>query len=257
MSLPIIPLTREQVRRVDQVAIERYGMLGVVLMENAGRAAAAWIAENLPAGDVCILCGKGNNGGDGYVVARHLECLYDGWGSDVSESRQADEGGVGDADAVQRSGHVRIVSVVDTGLLRGDAAINCGIAKLAGISIEVVSDRESLVKAIGRPDILVDCLLGTGAVGAPQGLYADAIRIANSLAEHRVAIDLPSGLDCDSGEPGIPTILADQTLTFVAPKVGFANPAAECHVGRVVVLPIGVPSRLLRSLPLPPVPESP
>lgn len=243
MTAAEVPLTRQQVRRVDQVAIERYGISGVVLMENAGRGAAVWIADHLPAGDVCILCGTGNNGGDGYVIARHLEAEYAGRNTARSAAGRCS---------------VRIVSVVDTASLRGDAAINQRIAELAGLPIEVVRDQAALEQAFGSPDVVLDCLLGTGASGDPRGLYADAIRLANESSAIRVAIDLPSGLDCDRGVPGEPTFRADHTLTFVAPKVGFDQPTAKPFVGQVTVLPIGVPASLLRSLPLEePVADSP
>jgi NAD(P)H-hydrate epimerase len=217
-------LTRSQVRRVDRVAIERFGMSGLVLMENAGREAAREIADRYPNANACILCGKGNNAGDGYVIARHLQFA------------QATSGGV--------SGSVRIISLVDTTELAGDAAVNHCIAQLAGIPIATVAI-EQLSGAVGSPDLIVDCLLGTGAEGDPREPFATAIRLANAATASRVAIDLPSGLDCDSGFTADPTLRADLTLTFVAPKVGFAAQSARLVLGEVVVLPIGVPLRLL------------
>lgn len=237
MSQPL-QLTRAQVRHVDRVAIERYGIDGLVLMENAGRSVAEWIARNLPPGDVCILCGRGNNGGDGYVIARHLELEYDRLASERGGALPATT--------------VRVVSVVGPEGLTGDAAANHRIARLSEIPIRVATDSESLRDAIGTPDLIIDCLLGTGASGDPRGAIADAIRLANDSPARRVAIDLPSGLDCDTGVAGEPTFRAEATLTLVAAKVGFRQAVAEPWLGRVVVLPIGIPLALLRSLPLDP-----
>ena len=223
---PIIrPLSRAEVRQIDQLAIDRFGMSGLVLMENAGREAARIIAERFPAGETCILCGKGNNAGDGYVIARHLQLARSA----------SDRGGA----------TVRMVSVVDTAELAGDAAVNARIVELAELPIAVVAQPQQLAAAIGSPALIVDCLLGTGAVGDPRGLYAEAIRVANALPAKRVAIDLPSGLDADSGMAGEPTFQADLTLTMVAPKLGFATQTAKTVLGEVVVIPIGVPLRLL------------
>ena len=233
-------LSRQQVRDVDQVAIERYGMSGLVLMENAGREAAGWIARTFSPRDVCILCGKGNNGGDGYVIARHLEIEFD--------RRAGDGPQVNGPEASTQGQRVRIVSVVPTDRLAGDAAINHRIAMLSEIPITIATDEPSLAEAIGTADLVIDCLLGTGASGAPAGAYALAIRLANRLDAARVAIDLPSGLGCDNGQPSDPTFRADHTLTFVAAKLGFDNPVAAGWIGQVVVLPIGVPRHLLRSL---------
>src|SRR5690606_15091175 len=126
-----------------------------------------------------------------------------------------------------------------------DAAVNANIAALAEIPIAVVAQPQPLAAAIGSPALIVDCLLGTGAVGNPRGLYAEAVRIANALPAKRIAIDLPSGLDADAGLPGKPTFRADLTLTMVAPKIGFAAETAKAVLGEVVVIPIGVPLRLL------------
>jgi NAD(P)H-hydrate epimerase len=214
-SIFIRPLTREEVRSIDRVAIEQYGMTGLVLMENAGRNAAEAIQKFAPSGHVCILCGKGNNGGDGYVMARHLELA----GRDV-----------------------RVISLVDPNELTGDAAANYRIAFLSGISIAFTEHAEK----IGEPNVVVDCLLGTGASGSPREPLASAIRYVNQLNAIRIAIDLPSGLDCDSGIAGDPTFEAHRTLTFVAPKSGFSVLGAARCLGEVTTLSIGAPAKLLR-----------
>ena len=218
-------MKRSDVRRVDEIAIERFGILGLVLMENAGRGAAESIeafasihANHVPR--VTVLCGTGNNGGDGYVIARHLDL---------------------------RGFPVDIVSLVEIEKLSGDARSNAEIAQKSGLSITVAATRQTLEQSIpDDPDaIVVDCLLGTGATGQPRGLYGDAIQIANQRSGTRVAIDLPTGLDCDSGQPSLMTFRADLTITFVDKKDGFSNENAKPFLGRVEVVGIGVPRRLL------------
>lgn len=213
-------MKRDEVRQVDMTAINEFGMLGLVLMENAGRGAAEWIVAQETVGRrrACIVCGTGNNGGDGYVIARHLELA---------------------------GFSVRIVSLVPIEKLTGDAAANAEIAVKAGISIEVASHAEDLQALIVDEEVIVDCMLGTGATGAPRGIYADAVRVANARNGMKVAIDLPTGLDCDTGQPGEPTFRADLTLTFVAVKDGFAAPSAGEFLGAVEVVGIGVPKALL------------
>lgn len=214
-------MSRSAVREVDQVAIERFGMSGLVLMENAGRGAAETIHALTPRGTITIICGKGNNGGDGYVIARHLELL---------------------------GRKVQIVSLVELDELTGDAAANALIATKSDLPIQVAKDGSSLEEAIGQPATLVDCMLGTGAQGPPRTPYSDAIRIANRLNCTRIAIDIPSGLDCDSGLASEPTFTADHTLTFVAPKLGFESDQAKPFVGKLTVLPIGIPYRMIAEL---------
>jgi NAD(P)H-hydrate epimerase len=230
----IRPLNRHEARQVDRIAIDQYGISGLVLMENAGRDSARWILSHFPPGNVCILCGKGNNGGDGYVIARHIDAAK----IDTDRSKATEP-------AAASNWNVRIVSVVDPAELVGDAAVNQNIAERSGIDITVAQTGQSLSDAMSHADIIVDCLLGTGASGDPRGPMADAIRIANASTAKRVAIDLPSGLDCDTGVTGDPTFQADATLTFVAPKIGFDTPAARQVIGRMVTIAIGVPSRLL------------
>lgn len=223
LSFSIVPraLSRAEVREVDKIAIERFGMTGLVLMENAGRNAAEQILKLAPIGEVCILCGKGNNGGDGYVIARHLELA---------------------------GRKVRVVSLVDVAELTGDAAANQAIVGRSGIQLMVASDPTKIAEQMGLPSVIVDCLLGTGASGPPRQPYAEAIRIANVLPGMRFAIDIPSGLDCDSGQPNDPTFIAHYTLTFVASKIGFSKSHALPFVGQIMVLPIGIPLCLVQEI---------
>jgi len=214
-----LPLTREQVQSVDQRAIQEYGMLGLVLMENAGRGAAEVIQRSASSGCIIVLCGKGNNGGDGYVIARHLDLM----GRDV-----------------------RVISVVPTDALSGDAAANANIALRADLDVHVVENQAEIEQLVGDADVIVDCLLGTGATGPLRGLYADAVRIANRTQATRIAIDVPTGIDVDTGTADPHTFNADLTITFVAEKIGFGLQQASQFLGQIELVSIGVPRKLLR-----------
>ena len=223
------PLSRAQVREIDRRAIEDLGIPGAVLMENAGRGAAAHARRMLrglresagrPA-RVAILCGSGNNGGDGYVIARHLH-----------------NAGIS----------VELYSSADEAKLRGDAAWAHAVVRRMGLDVVGLvhsADVEQAARSWRRCDLIVDALLGTGAQGAARGIVAEIIRAVNALARVRVlAIDLPSGLDCDSGQPGEPCMRAHATVTFVAPKLGFSAEAAQEVLGSVRVVDIGAPMDL-------------
>ena len=225
----IRPLTRDEVRRIDARAIADFLLPGIVLMENAGRGAAELLHRLAGAPcRVAIACGRGNNGGDGFVIARHLENL----------------------------GHdVRILLACDPAAIGGDAAINRAIVERAGIPIETLAevDDDAWTAALDRSDWIVDSLLGTGASGPPRGAVASAIRsIVAARGSHGtkrvLAVDLPSGLDCDSGRAAGDCVRADATATFVARKLGFDAPGAEAFTGDVHVVGIGVPYRLLEAI---------
>ena len=231
-------LTREQVRRVDAIAIERYGISGLVLMENAGRGAVeallafepALVAGSGPGGRaprlagepfIAILCGKGNNAGDGFVIARHLEI---------------------------RGVAVRVMLLAAPSELAGDALANFAILQQCGVPIVDVSHGDvaaQLDAHAGGASWLVDALLGTGATGEPREPFATAIRWMNAQPARRLAIDVPSGLDCDSGAAAAATVRADLTVTFAAAKPGLLAPQAVAYVGELIVADIGLPARAI------------
>ena len=264
MTPPV--LTRDQVRRVDALAIERYGMSGLVLMENAGRGAvdallafdpslqsesnsplagpprgpgspAERLSTSNPEGvalrlavgpkrhatpQVVILCGKGNNAGDGFVIARHLEI---------------------------RGVATSVLLLASPSELTGDALANYAILQHTDVTVVDISRgplEPQLAQHAANARWLVDALLGTGAKGEPREPFATAIRWMNAQPARRLAVDLPSGLDCDTGEPAAATVQADLTTTFVAAKPGFQVPAAKPYVGELRVIDIGVPPRLVR-----------
>jgi len=221
-------LARQEVRELDRLASEEYGVSGVVLMENAGANAARLLETPGIPGPVVIACGRGNNGGDGFVIARHLDA----------------------------AGHrVRVLLAAVPKAYAGDAATNLRIAERSGLSIICLAEADEAAwrRELAGAVWIVDALLGTGAVGPPRGAVAIAITAINDVraaageAPVRVlAVDLPSGLDADTGEAAGQCVRADLTATFVAEKAGFANPAAAALTGTVHVLGIGAPAALLR-----------
>lgn len=214
-------LTRNQVRRVDQLAIDELGMPGIVLMENAAINATACVVDLLDdrfnlrpdAARVAVVCGSGNNGGDGYAIARHLH----NWGAAVT-----------------------IYAAKPIVKLQGDAATNASICQRMGLAVrEEPDDAQSA-------HVMIDALLGTGFHGRVREPLVRWIEWINGCAgPATVSVDLPSGLDCDTGEPGGSAVEADLTVTFVDRKVGFDEPAAEPYLGRVVLADIGVPVSLV------------
>ena len=219
--MPPLYLTREQVRCVDRIAIQQFGMSGLVLMENAGRGCADVLCELGIAGPVLICCGKGNNGGDGLVIARQLDLR----------------------------GHTALVLLACEPVeLQGDAAANFAILRRTSVEIRQVSsdcDWDAITDWFDQSAWVVDALLGTGAHGEPRFPIDELIRRANAATARRLAIDLPSGLDCDTGHPAAETFRADHTCTLVARKTGFQCESAQPYLGTVRVLDIGAPRRVI------------
>ncbi len=221
-----IVLTRAQVREVDRRAIEEYGIPGIVLMENAGRNAADAIRRRLRGrGRVAIVCGRGNNGGDGFVIARHLA-----------------NAGI----------EVELFLACDPERLSGDAATNHEIVRrmsLPGHPFDTADRIESLADRLAAAEVIVDAILGTGFSGDVRAPLDHAIDAVNtSHIKTIVAIDVPSGLDCDTGRPSNATIRAGATITFVARKPGFDAPGASDFTGEVHVVDIGAPATLVRQV---------
>lgn len=211
-------LSREQVREVDRRAIEEFGVPGVVLMENAGRGAAELLVALGVSGSVAICCYKGNNGGDGFVIARHLDLL-----------------GVA----------IRVHLFCEPDELAGDAAINHRIVERAGLPLVAPSSVSLLADDLRRAEWVVDALFGTGLRGPILPPLADVVEAINASGLKVLAVDIPSGLDCDQGIPLGPTVRASHTATFIAEKTGFAVAAAREWLGLVHVLGIGAPRAAL------------
>ena len=225
-------LSRDQVRELDRRAIEEYGVPGVVLMENAGRGAAELLVQLAqtsgrpgglsPRDRVLILCGPGNNGGDGFVIARHLQ----NHGVDVD---------------VLLFGEIERLS--------RDAKVNALIwQKSASLWTVPTSQRldVDIRRSIdGAQGWIVDALFGTGLARPLTTPFDEVVAAVNARGRPVLAIDIPSGLDCDTGEPLGPTIRATHTATFVALKKGFLNPNAAPWLGQVHILDIGAPKKLV------------
>jgi ADP-dependent NAD(P)H-hydrate dehydratase / NAD(P)H-hydrate epimerase len=225
-------LTAEQMRQVDRVTIEERGLPGLILMENAGSRVYELLAHHfapLHRQRVVVLCGKGNNGGDGLVVARHL----------MTRGRPAS---------------LRVILLCDPNQLEGDAAANFRMLRAVDGEVTVVADVESWQRArsmLGSATLLVDALLGTGLQGAARGRYLEVIRDVSARVppECIVAVDIPSGLSSDSGDLPGESIRAAHTVTFAAPKVGQIFPPAAERCGALHVAPIGTPAAVLQANP--------
>lgn len=216
------PLTRHWVRKIDRRAIDDYGMSGLVLMENAARGAVDVLLQQCPhLQSVAIVCGKGNNAGDGFAMARHL-----------------DNRGVPD---------VRVLLMIDPAELMGDALVNFQIISRF-IPYSVFGrdfDLSSIDDVLSAPECIVDAILGTGATGDPRPPLSDVIPILNRYPCMKFAVDVPSGLDCDTGRASPTTFRADHTVTFVSAKPGLLVPEAQQVVGALHVVDIGVPRVLI------------
>ncbi len=226
MQEPLV-LPPEVVRELDRYAIEELGLPGVVLMENAGRGAAEAVLRGLSRPErarVVVLLGRGNNAGDGYVLARHLDLA-----------------GVA----------VELVETASPERLSPDAAVFRAVLARAGFPLRDGSDAariEEVARGLEGASCVVDALLGTGARGALREPIAGWVRWANARRAEGaevVALDVPSGLDPASGSPAEPCLEADRTVTFAAAKTGLVAPGAARWVGRLEVVPIGIPPRVL------------
>ncbi|WP_010277418.1 NAD(P)H-hydrate epimerase, partial [Paenibacillus senegalensis] len=212
-------LNSEEMRRVDQYTIEQIGIPALVLMENAGRAVAEEVlalSRELPSrtGRWLIMAGKGNNGGDGLVAARHL--LEAGCTVDIWLAEEEDKGS--EAMSIQQA-----------------------IIKQLGLALRSFQPGQIMW---GRYDGAIDALLGTGTRGQPRDTYAAFIREANESGLPIVAVDIPSGLDADTGQLHDPCIRAKLTVALAFTKRGLVQHPGVDAAGRVVVRPIGIPERL-------------
>ncbi|MDB5390939.1 MAG: nnr 2 [Planctomycetaceae bacterium] len=219
-----LTLSRQEIRDVDRRAIEEFGIPGVVLMENAGRGITDSLCRQGCTGPVVICAGKGNNGGDGFVIARHLAI---------------------------RGIKTQVLLFCLPEQLQGDAAINYLILQRSGLAGSIVPAllyAEWLAKELAGAEWIVDALLGTGTQGFIREPYLTAIDTINQSGKPVLAVDLPSGMDCDTGESLGACIRARHTATLVAAKPGFATDSGREFTGTVEVVEIGVPPLLIQEL---------
>ncbi len=213
-------VTGEQMRRIDRRAIDEQGIPGLRLMEAAGRGVAEALLEDYPdaaASGVVVLCGKGNNGGDGLVAARYL---------------------------ARRGLTPRIVLLASADALAKDAAHNQRAAVNLGLEIREVPDEQAWERErsllTGSP-IVLDAMLGTGVKGGAQGLPRTVIRDLSRSRCRVVSVDLPSGLDADTAEVQGIAVRAERTYTICRPKLALVLDPGATHAGAVRVIPIGIP----------------
>lgn len=220
-------LTREGSRSLDRAAVEEYGLPNIVLMENAAGAVEAEVIEALNGEDgfVLICCGPGNNGGDGLAAARRLH-----------------NAGV----------RVAVALCAPESSVKGDAAVHLKVAKKMEIPLEVVKgakEMEAFVRELDEPSMIVDAIFGTGLDRALESGVREIVQWINGLEDSGVfvlAVDVPTGLDADTGKPiGGVAVRADVTVALAGVKKGFLTDAAGRFIGEVVVGDIGAPVELL------------
>ena len=210
-------LTEDQMREVDRIAMEDFGLEVLQMMENAGRNLALHAIENVddPNAEILILAGSGGNGGGGISCARHLR---------------------------NRGYRVRLVLTKDPSELRGSAAAQFHIVEQAGLRATSASEAEERIQ---HAALVIDALIGYSLKGAPGGLTEDLIQMVNEFSERTLALDIPSGFDSTSGEtPGV-AIKPHRTLTLALPKIGLREVPGELYVADIgippeVYIPLGI-----------------
>ncbi len=217
-------LNTQQMREADRRTIDEIGIPSIVLMENAGRQAVAAMEaafEDLPTSHVGVLCGRGNNGGDGFVVARTL---------------------------VQRGVETSVFLLGSVAEVRGDARTNLEMLGRIGLTVVEITNAQEWelhFSEVSQCELLVDAILGTGFHGQLSGLLETVVADVNGLGIPVVAIDLPTGVSADSHEVEGEAIDASMTVTLAAPKIPLVLPPADSHGGDLVIADIGIPLPIL------------
>ncbi len=223
-GLPVVSAAR--MRELDFDATARFGLPAAELMENAGRAVAertlALLGGRTPGrpARIVAVCGRGANGGDGLVAARHLR----------ARGAQAE---------------AFVLPPKAGGAYPGLVRANLEAARAAGVAVVELGARSGLAAALARADAALDAVLGTGGAGAPAGAAHHAVAELARAKIPVIAVDLPSGLDADTGEPSRPCVRAALTLTLGLPKRGLLAARARAFVGELETLDIGYPAALV------------
>ncbi|MBI4020822.1 MAG: NAD(P)H-hydrate epimerase [Candidatus Aenigmarchaeota archaeon] len=223
MDIPRVSV--EQMRRIDELATSHFGIEPVQLMEHAGRAVASRAREiaGVRGRTITVLVGKGHNGGDALVAARFLVS----WGATVY-----------------------LIVAAHPDEMKPLVRDHYGTATAMHLNRMTAVDNLQWEQALKESDLLVDGLLGYGATGNPRGIYADLIALANQSRKKILAIDIPSGLDADTGVAGTPCVVAAETLTLGLPKRGLFLADGKKHAGRVAVADIGIPHEVFELMGL-------
>jgi ADP-dependent NAD(P)H-hydrate dehydratase / NAD(P)H-hydrate epimerase len=220
-------LNTQQMREADRQTIDEIGLPSIVLMENAGRQAVAAMEaafEDLPTSKVAVLCGRGSNGGDGFVVARTL---------------------------AQRGIEAMVFLLGGVAEVRGDARVNLEILGHVGLTVVEITDAQQWelhFSEISECDLIVDAIVGTGFHGPLTGLLETVVADVNGLGVPVVAIDLPTGVSADSHEVDGEAIEATMTVTLAAPKIPLILPPADAYGGDLVIADIGIPGAVIDEL---------
>ncbi|MBF0385548.1 MAG: NAD(P)H-hydrate epimerase [Candidatus Omnitrophica bacterium] len=211
-------LSVNKIRAIERKAIEEIGIPSIILMENAGRVAAEEALRELRSfkkGSVCVFCGTGNNGGDGFVLARHL---------------------------INKGVKTNIFIVGKKNKLRGGAAMNYKILKQLTPKIYTVKDIDNFVRTkIKSARLVVDALFGTGLSRSVEDPYLSFIELINASKKKVIALDIPSGLDGTTGKILGVAVKAKKTVTFAFAKAGFYKNSGPACAGEVIVADIGIP----------------
>src|SRR6478736_6779532 len=220
-------LNTRQMRDADRRTIEEIGVPSIVLMENAGRQVVAAMEssfEGLASMRIAVLCGRGNNGGDGFVVARTL---------------------------IERNLDTGVYLIGEAGEVKGDARANLDVLRNLGVDIVEIADAAAWelhgTDVLGS-DVVVDALYGTGLNAPLSGLAETVVADLNASARPVVSIDLPSGLSAESPDVPGPAVHATVTVTLGAPKLPLVLPPAEAFAGSLVIADIGIPQAVIRGL---------
>ena len=221
-------VTASEMQAIDRQTIESFGIPGRVLMENAGRGATRFFLNRMKSwgtgGTVGVIAGRGNNGGDGFVMARYL---------------------------AQKGIPVKVYLLSEAGRLKGDAAANFALLEPMGITVAEIPNPDrftSVQSTFDQVSYWIDAIFGTGLKSDVKGYFARVIDILNQRRQPVFAVDVPSGLDADTGQIMGACIRADATATFGYPKVGlWAYPGAGL-VGRLAVVDIGIPTLIAESV---------
>jgi len=217
-------LNTQQMREADRRTIEGIGLPSIVLMENAGRQVVAAMESTfdaLPSMRIAVICGRGNNGGDGFVVARVLR---------------------------ERAIAATVVLVGESAQVKGDARANLDVLRALGEDVIEIRDAgawELHGADILDADLIVDALVGTGLTAPLSGLYETVVQDLNASGKPVVSIDLPSGLSADTPEPIGPAVDATLTVTLGAPKLSLVLPPGEIVAGSLLIADIGIPAAVI------------
>lgn len=218
-------VTPEQMKELDRKAIEEYGIPSIVLMENAGRSVAevafTMLEDPIEEQQVVIFVGRGNNGGDGMVIGRHL---------------------------LNYKVPVQFILLVEEKDIKGDALINYQILKNMGANLQFVTDSASVVDGLSKFNLVIDALFGTGLSRNLEEPFTSIIKAINDSKKQILSVDIPSGLNGLNGEVMSAAIKADKTVTLALPKKGlFENQGPE-FVGEVILGDISLPQKLISNI---------